>query len=185
MGKIELPTVIISIIENYAHEFEKAEMLEYAIQKIINRLDRKTGYPIYLWSVRSEIRRVERELKTIYSKEKTNEKARLKARIRPVTYKRHLRFLKKDQMCDKRMGLLANTITLLQKSYSTWVDFNDDGQRPAIECGAETHVAGYTVTFTNKNAYLDSAGNVVHNIGELNTYEANLVAASPELNSPY
>ena len=59
-----------------------------------------------------------------------------------------------------------------------WIDFNDDGQRPAIECGAETHVAGYTVTFTNKNAYLDSAGNVVHNIGELNTYEANLVAAA-------
>ena len=59
-----------------------------------------------------------------------------------------------------------------------WVDFNDDGQRPAVECGAETHVAEYTVTFTNKNAYLDSAGNVVHNIGELNTYEANLVAAA-------
>ena len=59
-----------------------------------------------------------------------------------------------------------------------WVDFNDDGQRPAVECGAETHVAGYTVTFTNKTPYLDSAGNVVHNIGELNTYEANLVAAA-------
>ena len=132
MGKIELPTVIISIIENYAHEFEKAEMLEYAIQKIIHRLDRKTGYPIYLWSVRSEIRRVERELRTIYSKEKTNEKARLKARIRPVTYKRHLRFLKKDQMCDKRMGLLANTITLLQKSYSTWVDFNDEYKQTMV-----------------------------------------------------
>ena len=59
-----------------------------------------------------------------------------------------------------------------------WIDFNDDGQRPAIECGAETHVAGYTVTFTNKTPYRDSAGEIVHLPGELDTYEATLVAAA-------
>jgi hypothetical protein len=59
-----------------------------------------------------------------------------------------------------------------------WVDFNDDGQRPAIECGAETHVAGYTVTFTNTTQYLDSSGNVVHLPGQYPEVEANLVAAA-------
>ena len=49
MGKIELPTVIISIIESYAHEFERVDMLEYAIQKIINRLGRGAIYT-YGWS---------------------------------------------------------------------------------------------------------------------------------------
>ena len=125
MGKIELPTDIISIIEDYANEFEEAEMLEYAMQKIISRLDRGTGFNIYLWSVKSEIKRVERELRTIWSKEKTNTKARLKARIRPVTYKRHLRFERKDKVCTKRMYLLSHTILKLQKDYSQWDEFND------------------------------------------------------------
>ena len=125
MGKIELPTVIISIIENYAHEFERVDMLEYAIQKIINRLDRGSGKNIYLWVVRSHINRVARDLKTILTKEIINERARLKARIRPVTYTRHLRFLKKDTVCTRRMNLLSDTITTLSNAYSTWVDFGE------------------------------------------------------------
>ena len=125
MGKIELPTDIISIIEDYAHEFERAEMLEYAIQKIINRIDRGTGGNIYLWVVKSMTKKVEQELCRILGKERTNEKARLKARVRPVTHKRHVRFEKKDQVCKRRMNMLSDTIIELRKAYTQWVDFND------------------------------------------------------------
>ncbi len=48
-----------------------------------------------------------------------------------------------------------------------WVDFNDDGTRTATEDGDEPHVTGYSVTFTNSNVYLDSAGNEIHQSGGL------------------
>ena len=43
-----------------------------------------------------------------------------------------------------------------------WVDFDNHGNRTAVEAGTEPHVTGYDVTFTNVTPYLDSAGNVVH-----------------------
>ena len=115
-----LPTDLIAIVNDYAIQFESAQMIQYAIDKIMNRMDRGSGNPLYLWNIKHVIASVRRELQKILLNEQKNTLNRSKNRTRPYTYRKHMRFKKKDWICARRTNALDTAIQFLIKEYKSW-----------------------------------------------------------------
>ena len=110
-----LPRDIVNIIDDYAKEFETVQIITYATNKIINRIQDRCGntHEVAMYTVRQTIKDVYTELTRILNTDKRNDRKRIQTRIRPVTYKKHVLFYYRDWTSNRRMAALATAIEFL------------------------------------------------------------------------
>ena len=118
----KLPEEIINIIDAYVKDFESAQMINYVIERVVHRANSylDSQHPLDQGISSYLIHKVEREMENILRAEERNLKNRVKTRTRPVTYKKHIRFLNKDWICGRRMEALSTTIEFLRKEWQHW-----------------------------------------------------------------